>query len=499
MSMLAHNQRTPGVYISEVATHQIVIPVPTSIPIFIGYTEQAMLKDRSLIKVPTSISSLSEFEQMFGKDYHPTFELAEVPKDFIGETIMVTEGVMVVKITDKHRCFFYSSIQLFFQNGGKECFILSVGTYGDKGSDFQMDLKDYYGDENTSGIFQIMEQMNEPSLVVLPDITSCGKDAYILYQEILSHCQKMENRFAILDVLQEPFGTIDSDITNFRNAIGSTCLNYGAAYYPWIDTDIISEEQVDLRYLNNSVDLSKVLPEQEVQSILVEMKAMTDQQLIDSRSSIHAKLIASSETYYNIMEAIRKVLNLLPASSAMAGIYCAVDNTRGVWKAPCNLPLKGVEAPHIFISDLQQLFMNIDAAAGKSVNAIRAFPGLGTLAWGARTLDGNSGDWRYISVRRTLMMIEESVKIYMRTMIFEPNTSPTWNTIQIMIDDFLINLWRLGALAGSKPQEAFNVQIGLGTTMTAQDILNKTLKVQIGVAVVRPSEFIIVSISQAQA
>jgi uncharacterized protein len=135
--------------------------------------------------------------------------------------------------------------------------------------------------------------------------------------------------------------------------------------------------------------------------------------------------------------------------------------------------------------------MNIDADTGKSVNAIRAFSGKGILVWGGRTLDGNSNEWRYISVRRFFIMVEESVKKATAQFVFEPNDANTWVKIRAMIENYLTLLWRQGALAGAKPEHAFFVKVGLGQTMSAIDILEGRLIVEIGMAAVRPAEFII--------
>jgi phage tail sheath protein FI len=139
--------------------------------------------------------------------------------------------------------------------------------------------------------------------------------------------------------------------------------------------------------------------------------------------------------------------------------------------------------------------MNIDADTGKSVNAIRSFSGKGILVWGARTLDGNSNEWRYISVRRFFIMVEESVKKATAAFVFEPNDANTWIRIRAMIENYLTLLWRQGALAGAKPEHAFFVKVGLGQTMSAIDILEGRLIVEIGMAAVRPAEFIILRFS----
>jgi hypothetical protein len=138
--------------------------------------------------------------------------------------------------------------------------------------------------------------------------------------------------------------------------------------------------------------------------------------------------------------------------------------------------------------------MNVDPT-GKSVNALRFFSGKGFLVWGARTLAGNDNEWRYVSVRRFFNMVEESVKKATEPFVFEPNDANTWVKVRAMIENFLAVQWRGGALAGAKPEDAYYVRVGLGATMTAQDILEGRMIVEIGMAVVRPAEFIILRFS----
>jgi len=186
---------------------------------------------------------------------------------------------------------------------------------------------------------------------------------------------------------------------------------------------------------------------------------------------------------------------VLPPSPALAGIYVQVDRDRGVWKAPANVSVASVVGPVSKISDDQQGTLNVDSTSGKSINAIRAFIGKGTLVWGARTLDGNSNEWRYVPVRRLFITIEESTRKASSFAVFEPNDATTWLKVKAMIDAYLYGLWEQGALAGSKPEQAYFVNVGLGKTMTAQDILEGRMIVEIGVAAVRPAEFIILRFS----
>ena len=203
-----------------------------------------------------------------------------------------------------------------------------------------------------------------------------------------------------------------------------------------------------------------------------------------------------------VYAAIRQVLDgfrvILPPSSAIAGVYAMVDNARGVWKAPANVSLSMVKEPMVKIDEEDQRDMNV-TMTGKSVNAIRTFTGKGVMVWGARTLAGNDNEWRYISVRRFYNMVEESVKKATEPFVFEPNDKNTWVKVRAMIENYLILKWRDGALMGAKPEEAFFVHVGLGETMTALDILEGRMIVEIGMAVVRPAEFIILRFSHKMA
>eukprot|EP01096_Ripella_sp_DP13-Kostka_P018188 TRINITY_DN9755_c0_g1_i1.p1 TRINITY_DN9755_c0_g1~~TRINITY_DN9755_c0_g1_i1.p1 ORF type:complete len:597 (+),score=-109.92 TRINITY_DN9755_c0_g1_i1:319-2109(+) len=200
-------------------------------------------------------------------------------------------------------------------------------------------------------------------------------------------------------------------------------------------------------------------------------------------------------TYNKILTEIYNLPITLPPSSAIAGVYARVDKDRGVWKAPANVSLNYVIKPTVKITNNIQDGLNVDTVAGKSINAIRSFTGKGTLVWGSRTLAGNDNEWRYVPVRRFFNMAEESIKKATEQFVFEPNDANTWIRVRAMIENFLILQWRAGALAGAKPEQAFYVRIGLGQTMSAIDILEGRLIVEIGMAVVRPAEFIILRFS----
>ena len=211
--------------------------------------------------------------------------------------------------------------------------------------------------------------------------------------------------------------------------------------------------------------------------------------------TLHQNLMATVPIYKAIIISLRRELNLLPPSAFMAGIYSMVDNTIGVFQSPANVSLGSVLEPAINLTNAEQEDLNIPLS-GKSINAIRLFPGKGILVWGARTLDGNSQDWRYISVRRTVIFIEQSIKYAAEAYVFEPNTATTWTNLKSLINNFLTNVWQQGALAGATPDEAFSVDIGLGVTMTPVDILDGIMRISVKVAVTRPAEFIVITFEQ---
>lgn len=225
--------------------------------------------------------------------------------------------------------------------------------------------------------------------------------------------------------------------------------------------------------------------------------------IVDAASSIadtqNTSLQKSLPVFSSIIRGVSNSISELPPSGAIAGIYAMVDRTRGVWKAPANVSLNNVIEPTQTYTKSQLDNLNVDVYAGKSINAIRTFFGKGTLVYGARTLAGNDNEWRYISVRRLFIMVEESVKKATEQFVFEPNDSNTWVKVQAMIENFLYNIWRQGALQGIKPEHAFYVAVGLNKTMNPIDILEGRMIIEIGMAAVRPAEFIILRFSHKMA
>jgi phage tail sheath protein FI len=268
---------------------------------------------------------------------------------------------------------------------------------------------------------------------------------------------------------------LETDYTNY----GITGVSN--SMYEGLDDD--SKQKKAVRALKSLFD--------ETIELLLTIKA-------DSKSikeNLDKSVYDTNELYKSIVNDVQKEAALLPPSGAVAGVYAQVDANRGVWKAPANVSLASTTGPWIKLDNQQQEDLNVDVSAGKSINAIRPFTGKGTLVWGARTLAGNDNEWRYISVRRLFNMVEQSVKLSTNWAVFEPNDANTWIRVKAMIENYLTNLWKAGALAGASPDAAFFVNIGIGTTMSAVDILEGRMNIEIGMAAVRPAEFIVLKFS----
>lgn len=179
----------------------------------------------------------------------------------------------------------------------------------------------------------------------------------------------------------------------------------------------------------------------------------------------------------------------IPPSGSVIGIYARSDNERGVHKAPANEVVRACVGLDCNFNKGEQDILN-----PKGVNLIRAFPGMGIRVWGARTATSD-GSWKYINVRRLFIFIEESIKANTNWAVFEPNDETLWVRVKRTIEVFLTGLWRNGSLAGTSTDEAFFVNVDR-TTMSQDDIDNGRLICVIGVAPVKPAEFVIFRITQ---
>jgi Bacteriophage tail sheath protein len=450
--------RNPDVYVEETsAVPPSVTEVGTAIPVFIGYTERAAdpANGRNLLMVPTRIRSMKEYENAFGS---ASTEPIVITVDEDAATHVLSVRSLSVPAPS---FLLYYAVRLFFDNGGSQCVIVSTGSYGDRIT------LDAGGTKGLQAGLNAVAREDEPTLIVIPDAVKLPTADYSqLVQTVLLQCERLRDRFGIFDVHGGGTPLTRGELATQRGLFGTTGLKYGAAYYPFVRTTLPPAVNAGETNVNVTVGAN--------------------------RAADLGTLRASNTRLYTFVKArLNEQRLVLPPSGAIAGVYAAVDAARGVWKAPANVPLADVVEPAVTIDNHQQDDLNVDTTSGKSINAIRAIAGKGTLVWGARTLAGNDNEWRYISVRRFFNMVEESTTKSTRFAVFEPNDAHTWAKVRGMIENYLTDTWRRGALVGATTREAFFVRCGLGTTMNEQDILEGRLIVEIGMAVVRPAEFII--------
>jgi uncharacterized protein len=523
------NFKTPGVYVQEISTlPPSIAEVETAIPAFFGYTEKGSPNS------PQRIGSLVEYQLYFGS--------AE-PEKSISVTISAkgdSSGTVTLDPAKRSKNILFYAMQLYFANGGGPCYIVSTGNFAD-GGNASLDMY--------TAALATVEKEEEPTLLVFPDACLYLQPAqyYALMNNALMQCEKLGDRFAIIDTVDN--GDPKKAKDDLRQYITANLdqAKYGAAYYPNLSTTLsysydpaaitikLAGDDEKANALNdagqkaaslrananaakaNADNLAKAVPADGADENAKKAAAAAADAAADKAKKADDKAKAAEDALAaldaatpkqkladlsnnnalqnEVKKDIRDLSVVLPPSAAVAGVYANVDSTRGVWKAPANVSLNYVDGPTTKITDEDQKDLNVDVTAGKSINAIRSFTGKGTKIWGARTLAGNDNEWRYVNVRRFFNMVEESVKRSTGWAVFEPNDANTWVKVRAMIENYLILKWKDGALAGAKPEDAFFVRVGLGQTMSPDDVLEGRMNVEIGMAVVRPAEFIILKFS----
>lgn len=469
---LTNRLKTPGVYVEEISKlPPSIVQVETAIPAFIGYTEKALdSRGKSLDMKPRRIASMLDYERYFGG---PAIEKGIVVT--ITQSTQGTEvNAEVDPATGRSKFMMHYALQLFFANGGGPCWIVSTGDYEKAGG--------VISQENLLKGLNVTKQVNEITLYVFPDAQGLGtpEDYYGLYKEAVDVCADLQDRFTVTDVWldrQLPEDEWEQNINGDKGLrskfnVDTAKGKYAASYFPNLQTTL------DLYYGGKGDGDENV-------SVKLNGEDMKLNTLKEKNNAL----------YFQARAAIDAVPCEMPPSPAIVGIYASVDAARGVWKAPANVAVDAVIEPAVLLTDKQQGDLNIDVEFGKSVNVIRYFRGKGIVVWGARTLAGNDNEWRYISVRRFFIMVEESTKNATQQFVFEPNDRNTWTRVRSMIENFLTMQWRAGALMGTTTEEAYYVRVGLSETMTELDIWEGRMIVEIGMAVVRPAEFIILQFS----
>ncbi len=517
---------TPGVYINEVnAFPNSVVPVATAVPAFIGYTPQAEYQGKSYYNRPFKISSFAEFQAIYmlpnlpppadpTRQYNPEYYLVPQPGvPAVGKYVTIG-GVYYSILPDPNTIYYlYNSIRLFYQNGGGDAYIVAVGSYGPPSKKSLTDPAAQIINPNVQfndlvkGL-QLLVNEPEPTMYIVPEATLLAPaDNETLMQEMLLQANNMQTAVCIFDIIggNTPDPILwTQDIANFRNSTGAAGLKYGIAYYPFIGTTIMQNADIDFTNLfgGDTKQLAAIInpppnPDPVTGQILAAIQNPPAKPLTNSQ--LNNSLLVANKLYGNIVTHILEEANTLPPSGGMAGVYATNDNLYGVWNTPANTSIVGAVSLPIKLNDHQQENLNIDAVSGKSINAIRFFNGLGILIWGGRTLDGNSQDWRYINVRRTMTMIEQSIKLACQSYVFQLNDGNTWSALTSELNSFLTDVWKEGGLQGASAAAAFKVMVGLGTTMTPEDLLNGYMRVSVKVAVVRPAEFIVLTFEQQMA
>ncbi|MHA7861727.1 phage tail sheath family protein [Tessaracoccus sp. Y36] len=462
----------PGVYIEEIPGGAAgVVPAAPAIAAFVGYTERATGDAADDLRLtPTGIGSMAEFERHFGGPQPETGITVDLVETTVARRGLPpgVQGVARLPEAARSKHVLHYALQLFYANGGGSAYVVSVGG-------FKPVATDLAASELVAGV-EALDSVEGPLLIAVPEAQSLSESGYSsVLTAALDQCGDLGDRFTILD-LRGGTGAADPPDPELRGAVDrlqdaalGSHLMYGAAYAPNLITD-----------LDFAVD---------------ELQVQVVHTLDGVRGAAESLSGRSRQFQGTARRAIRALPLTLPPSGAVAGLYAATDEARGVWKSPANVALLGVEGPVVELTRAVRDAVAIPAG-GRPVNAICTFAGRGTVVWGARTLAGSGNEWRYVAVRRFVTFVEVSLRRALGQFAFEPNNAGTWMRARASIGDFLAGLWGAGALQGDKPERAFSVRVGLGDTMTAGDIAEGRMVVDVGLAVVRPAEFIVVRFAQ---
>ncbi|MBP1466296.1 phage tail sheath family protein [Candidatus Chloroploca sp. M-50] len=327
----------------------------------------------------------------------------------------------------------------FFLNGGRRCYVVNIGSGQSIAG----------GGSERSGV-EVLEEIDEVAIVAAPGFSDVAS-----YDALLTHCEKLKDRVAILDA---PARVDNIDLLT-RVATVQVAAPPAAA---------------------SGEDASGSPPRQPPKP-----QGLRPRQSDRGYGAFYFPYIIVRDPLSGQQMAV-------PPSGHVAGVWARSDAQRGVHKAPANEALRGALNLTYRLTPDEQGELNQNG-----VNCIRFFLREGIRIWGARTVADGSSEWRYLNVRRLFTMIEESIAQSTRWIVFEPNDQSLWKSIRRDIRAFLTRLWRDGALMGNTPEEAFFVKCDAETN--PPDVINAGMVVTlIGVAPVKPAEFIIFRISQSE-
>ncbi|WP_052507883.1 phage tail sheath family protein [Sphingomonas hengshuiensis] len=605
---LTKDRKTPGVFVTEFSAFPpSVVGVETAVPIFVGYTQTALdpSSRKQMYLQAVAITSMADYYSFFGYGYDAQgvvqpqgnaddydFEAASADGTTVDGAFTTTASNYIVgtAYTDATGPTFvaqfnlFAAMQLFYANGGGNCFVISVDNYwgtrtvtppagATVTSVDKQALLDGLAVANDTRGGTMLVVPDACLLVTVNPATATTPFDYSAYQpvavEMLRQSAALQDRVAILDMpgalvpanWNAAAMKVQADQFYALIAPASAYFSYGTCYGPALESSLLDKSDVDYTNLSgteDSVTLTNNLLTTQALSLypptidatgatpvtnlsttfqqvaahiavafpatgatpvtdtvppgvvgIVAATATTPAMLVSlpntalATAPIDEAGITSLDQYLlnavpmmgDIQQILANKLNVVPPSGPMAGIWTQNDNNRGVWNAPANFAVNEVVAPKVLLSDAEQGNYNVPLN-GNAIDILRAMVNRGTIVWGARTLDGNSLDYRYIQVRRTLIYIEQSIKNTLQQFVFAANDGVTWATVTSTISNFLTQLWQAGGLMGDKASDAFTVKCGVPTTMSGLDVLNGYMIVNVTVQMIHPAEFIELTFTQ---
>ncbi len=444
----------PGVIVEEQARLSLSVSASSTVPCFIstwyGLDGNPIEIDKGCMKVNDWLDYCSRFNHDYGSllgTVHLTSTATDESKTKY--TYVIKDATVALKVGSA------SSLALknYFENGGGPCYLLSA-------KDLSTDAAKFVGK---------IEECPDISLLAMATKAKDTNEADTVYSGLTNLLDKKKGHFLIAH-------GADKDATECAKLKGQAQV---AFYYPYIQLSQgywVADAEVSVA---DYMDKEQQTPKWFKLSELKTRNPSLYQQISKKVSDEVAKFNQD---------------NPIPPSAAIAGVYCRTDRERGIWKAPANVTIRG-GVPGVRVSEEDHGTLNENGT-----NVIRWFDGQGAVVYGARTLvDKNTTDWRYVPVRRLFNRVERDVGDAVRLAMFEPNTATTWTKVKAAIDSYLYNIWQLGGLMGARPEEGYFVQVGEGITMTRDDVNKGRMIVKIGMAAVRPAEFIILQFTQDMA
>lgn len=422
------------------------------VPAFIGYTEVDPGQ-------PVRINSLEDFETHFSDPEIPYTNGAH-PYAYMLDYVNINNYNPILS----DQCYLYTSLKLFFDNGGRSCYVVSCGTYDlDAVTPLQADFE---------AAFDLLQLLDEPSVIAAPDALMLGVNREAFYAYALAGCAERQDRLLFMSLEK-------GEEAAFRSGIGTENLKYGVAFSDRVRVEYEFEDEEFF--------------------ITGGIATISNMTIAEIKSYFGPSGGAYLNRFQTILEWIGNDLETYkaqpPAVGAIIGAMCRHSRLKRIWKL-VGATLAGIEKPLSKFSPSEKDDLNIPSdGSGKSINPVLDVRARGIMVFGDRTLAGNSSEWRFLSVRLLFLQVERAISFYLSGLVFEKNDRAAWKRIRSEISAYLTDIWSAGGLAGSKPDEAFSVQVGLGSTMTQTDILEGRMNIEIGLAATRPSEFIILHFS----